>query len=387
MPSSLPDAANRLRRLEGYLQEDPSNLQLLADACDAALACGEHARAQAHAERGEQLDPSPEWTLRRAQACIARRSLPEAVVLLESLRARDAVNPVIAHDLAYVRLLQGECEATRRLLEPWMTEVNAVTDTVVLQALQVAWLRALHRLQRLDEAWQWILLQQDKRILQAAAHGAASLIAVDLGEMEAARGLADAALAADATQHEALVARASVALAQGETPLATALVGRALELHPDDGRTWSTLGYASLQAGELREARRQLECAVLGMPDHIGTWHALGWACLLLGDRDAAQAAFEQALGLDRNFAESHGAVGLAMALRGDDAGAERHLELAEKLDPLNVTGRYARALLAGEAGDAQRLQALAARLLDRPGFFGKKLREALPATVPARLA
>jgi hypothetical protein len=36
--------------------------------------------------------------------------------------------------------------------------------------------------------------------------------------------------------------------------------------------------------------------------------------------------------------------------------------------------------LLAGELADVQRLHALLHRLMDRPGFFGGKLRDALPA-------
>ncbi|HEY8360071.1 MAG TPA: hypothetical protein VIL30_21660, partial [Ramlibacter sp.] len=75
---------------------------------------------------------------------------------------------------------------------------------------------------------------------------------------------------------------------------------------------------------------------------------------------------------------------GLALALAGENDDAQVHLETARRLDAANVTGRYARALLAGEVGDADRLLALADRLLDRPGFGRAKLsdeiREAMGA-------
>jgi hypothetical protein len=50
-----------------------------------------------------------------------------------------------------------------------------------------------------------------------------------------------------------------------------------------------------------------------------------------------------------------------------------------------HVTARYVRALLAGEAGDLAQVQALARKLLDRPGFFGRKLGEAVVARTRVR--
>ena len=114
------------------------------------------------------------------------------------------------------------------------------------------------------------------------------------------------------------------------------------------------------------------------MPGHIGSWHALGWTRLLLRDLADARGAFEQALALDGSFAESHGAMGLVLALQGDAAQAGRHLAIAGRLDPRNVSGRFAEAVLRCEAADPQRLQALVARLLDRPGLFGGRLADAV---------
>jgi Flp pilus assembly protein TadD len=102
-------------------------------------------------------------------------------------------------------------------------------------------------------------------------------------------------------------------------------------------------------------------------------WDGAG---LLQQDLAGARKAFEQALALDGNFAESHGALGLLLALQGDAGRAERQLAIAARLDPSNVTGRFAQAILRGEAADAERLQALVQRLLDRPGPFGQRSAE-----------
>ncbi|HET8748664.1 MAG TPA: tetratricopeptide repeat protein [Ramlibacter sp.] len=378
-------AAGRLQRLRAYLEQDPSNAALLAEACDAAIACGAHEEAQrliASAER-LALDPA-QWLFRRARLAIARRELVAAAGLLERLQAMVGEGPVLAHDLAYVRLLQGDFEACRAGVQPWL-DVARAGGPEPLEALQVLWLRAMHRLQQLDEAVAWARAQLAAGTLQPHALGAASLIALDQEEFDAAREWADAALAVDAQQVEALVARGSVALAGGDAGRATELLQQALRCNPEDGRTWSALGMASLQAGDLPLAQSQLEEAVRRMPDHVGTWHALGWARLLQGARPDALAAFRAALAIDRNFAETHGALGLVLALSGQRDEAHHHLELADRLDPANVTGRYARALLAGEAGDRAAIERLARRLLDRGGFFGGPLGEAVLRHTRAR--
>jgi tetratricopeptide (TPR) repeat protein len=263
------------------------------------------------------------------------------------------------------------------LVQPWLQDSARSVPAEDLQALQLLWLRATHALGLVQEARAWLGQAAPAGELPPALAAAASLLAVDADDFAAAKSLADAALAALPGQPEALVARATVALAEGDAAAARDLLLPALERNAEDGRTWATLGLASLQAQELVAAQRQLERAVALMPDHVGSWHALGWTRLLRHDLAGAGQAFEQALALDRNFAESHGGVGLVLALRGEHAAARRHLALAARLDPRNVTGGYAQALLAGEASDAQRLQQLAARLLDRPGFFDASLREA----------
>lgn len=381
MTTSSPtaDATARLERLQRYLLEDPANPALLADAFETALSCGAHGQAEEWLEAAEALGGDrTQWTFRRARLAIARRDLAGAAALLEGLQRELGEHPAIVHDLAYVRMLQGDLAACRSLLQPWMecrkTDVQGPAEAAVQTALQVLWLRALHRLQLLQEAVDWAREQAESGGLHAPAKGVASLIALDLGDFAAALDWSDAALEADPRQMEALVARACVALAEGQAGDATLFLRRALEINPVDGRAWSTLGLATLQERNLPLAQSQLETAVRHLPGHVGTWHALGWTLLLQGARADALEAFDRALALDRNFAESHGAVGLLLALEGRTADAQHHLDVADRLDARNLTARYARAWLAGDARDRDSLNRLALRLLDRPGFLGGKL-------------
>lgn len=373
-------AAARLERLMQYLEEDPANPSLLAEAFDTALACGRHDVAQALtvAAFDAGLDRGS-WDSRRAHLCMAKGDLDNACDLLERLRADSGGHLAVVHDLAHVHLLRGDYAATCELLAPWLlgNADAASLGAEVRQAMQVLRLRALHRQHRLEDAWAWVLEARANAGLLPQAAGVAALLAVDRSDFTSAQRLSDEALRSDPMQMEALVAAASVALAQRDSAKAIALLEQALSVNQGDGRSHGLIGMAHLLARDLAAANRHLEKAVAKVPEHIGTWHALGWTRLLAGEQAGALQAFEQALARDRNFAESHGAVGLLLALQGRGPEALRHLERADRLDPANVTGRYARALLAGEAVP-EKLPALAQRLLDRPGFFGGKLGDAL---------
>src|SRR5205823_997246 len=124
-----------------------------------------------------------------------------------------------------------------------------------------------------------------------AAAGVASLIALDLDRLDAARSLADAALAADPAQAEALVTCASLALAARNPGEAVRLFERAQQRLRRDGRVWSGLGFAHLLAGDATAAAEALEHALQLTPEHVDIWQALGWACMLRKDHAAALGA------------------------------------------------------------------------------------------------
>ena len=64
----------RLGRLEGYLQQDPDNLNLLADAFDAAMEAGAFERAEPHLRHAQSLAPATvAWRMREAHWLMAQR--------------------------------------------------------------------------------------------------------------------------------------------------------------------------------------------------------------------------------------------------------------------------------------------------------------------------
>lgn len=366
MPAASPASA-RLQRLAGYLAQDPANAALLADACETAMACGAHEQAESYIEAAQRMSlDRGEWQFRHARLHMAKGELRAAADLLEQLRAERGEHPAFAHDLAYILLLQGDAVAAREVLQPWMEANLPPSAADAREPLQALWLRACHRSGQLPEAWAWVRQEEAAGRLGAAARGVASLIAFDLENLEAARSLADAALAADGGQLEALVARGSVALAEGDAARASQLFQRALQRHPGDGRTWSALGFASLLRQDFAAARTQLERAVEALPGDVETWQALGWSRLVQGDRDTALAAFDAALAIDASDSDSRGALALLHALLGDAVAAQQHVDAAGKTGADGAALRYARAVLSGEARDPAALEAMAREALSQ---------------------
>jgi Flp pilus assembly protein TadD len=231
-------------------------------------------------------------------------------------------------------------------------------------AIQVLFLRVLHRLAEFDFALETAQGLEQSGVLAPAAAGVASLIAIDHDELGLARQWAQRALRADPMQIEALVTRASIALDEAEGSLACEFAERALTLHPQDGRAASVLGLARLMKFEFDGARQSFERALLTLPEHIGTWIALGWTCLMSRDLEGARHAFQSAMDLDRNFSESHGGLAVVEALSGQTESARTHIKIAQALDPRDLSSQYAQALLSGEAQHPDKFLRVATRAL-----------------------
>lgn len=155
MTLSAPLPARRLDLLEKYLEEDPGNGHLLAEACEAAIVSGQALRALGQIRTAQSLALDPvAWTFLHARACIAQKDLGQAQNLLTQLLADHGAHSVLAHDLAFVRFLQDDYVTCRELLRPWLADAGQKEAMPPEQAaaLQVLWLRASHRLRLLAQS-------------------------------------------------------------------------------------------------------------------------------------------------------------------------------------------------------------------------------------------
>lgn len=368
-PSSVSESA-RLRRLQVYLQGDPHNEYLLADAFDAALDCGQLAMAEQYAVQADLIKPGdPFWTLRRAHLYIASSDFELARQALGALahtaEAVPALQDTVLHDLSFIDLLQNETEACLTRLEPRLsTACDGLESAFAVPASLVClWLRALHRQGELQQALGWL---RDWPLAEAAwpaeVAGVASLVALDAEQLDDAKRWSEQALrpfeqGAEPRSVEAWLTQACLALLNNNTAHASRCAEHALALRPDDGRVISTSAFVALQTGQLEPARQGFVRAVALLPRHIGTWHGLGWVQVLQLDLPGAQSSFESALSLDPNFADSHGALGVVAALQKTPAKAQSHLRRAMRLNPASLPAQIGNAILGGDITDVAGLQ------------------------------
>ncbi len=364
---------SRLDRLESYLRDDPANESLLAEAFAAALRCGAWDRAEFHVRHARALWPqSPAWALRETEGALARGELDAARQLLSGLQAWPGVprdfSDAVLHNLAFIDFQQSRPAACVERLAPRMEAAATPTQAGDVQtpgALDILWLRALHHAGDAGRAVQWARRREQVGMLAPEAAGVAGLAALDAEQVADAVRWSAQALGSEveAPSLEALVTRSSLALAEADAGTARAFAEAALARQPADGRARSALAFAQLLAGDVAGAVVQFHAALREMPGHIGTWHGLGWAQIVAQDLPGARASFEHALELDRNFAESHGGVAVVFALMQDETSARAHIERAARLGGGSLAGRFAEAVLRGEA-TPENFARLAERLL-----------------------
>lgn len=348
----------QLERHEAYLLADPGNAGLLARVIDLCLAEGAAQRAADHVREALARFPDDPYFLgRQGHVFLLTQQWEQAAALFEAL-LKTSVDPHLAFNLAYARQMQG------RYAEAWEALSSQVSAGEPTSAALTVAVRSLQHLGRHDEALALIgtheaRCQGDSQFLAAAA-----LVYLDTGDLTQAERLNAAASAADHPPLEALVVGGSLALARTDSAAATAQFQAALARNPEEGRSWSGLGMASLLNHDAAEAQGQMEKAVKYMPGHIGSWHVLAWCKVLRSDLAGAEADFRTALELDRNFGESHGGLAVVHAMLGRRGDAEAGIERALRLDAQGLSARYAQMLLSGETADPARFRSLALRLL-----------------------
>ena len=358
-PASDSAIEQELAKFSAFLQQDPTNPHLLAKVIDLALDAHELERAERHLQSALAVRPDDPFMLYRQGLLLSARHqwVDAAHVLARVHASHPDLNVGLA--LATAQFQQGQYAAALAALAPYeaMPDLPPHAATLLL--------RVLHHTGAMERAATVIdhylpSLEQD-----AGFAGTAALALFDLGEVERADRLAQASLAMTSKPSlEALVVCASVALARNENARARVQFEQALQLRPDDGRSWSGLGMSSMLAGDLVQATQELERAVQYMPGHIGTWHLLGWSRLFQRDLAGAKAAFGSALERDRNFGESHGAMAVVLAFEGEREAAQSAIERALRLDPQGMSARYAGMVLANQADDPVHLREVAERLL-----------------------
>lgn len=336
--------ANRLTALQGYLEQDPHNLQLMADTAAVAYEAGETGIAAAMLTRYADQSPLPA-SLQNLKGIIAlgNQDYGQAVDIFEPLLTAEPNNSALQFNLAWAKAMVGEHQAALSLLGG-----PDATPTAQVATLKV---QMLHSLGRLDEALalggQWAqTYPQDE-----ALAGALACAAVDAGDTDLAKRYAKRA----GQNHNGLSAAGLMLLREGQIDPASELFSQALEAYPFDARALLGRGLVLMTQGASQDAVACLRRGAELFSSHIGSWVALGWAYLAAGQHEQARTTFEKALMIDDTFAETHGSLAVLDVIGGQLSSARRRTEIALRLDRRCFSAALAKSLLLQADGDSQK--------------------------------
>lgn len=342
--SSSPEAQalrDRLARLQGFLEQDPDNLNLLAELADLALTLGEIPTARDAIDRAlTQKAGDPYLLLRASSIALAAGNSDESLALTEGILAQGVDDAAVRFNQAFALLSLKRFEDAKPVLialQEHAVDFPAVTGMLI---------RCHHYLGELDEAIAVAAAHLETHPDDAAVAGMLGLLYFDNDNLEQAKVWSDRAMALGGSPGiDTLLAAGGAALGYEDTDRAKSLLEQAVGVSPRNGRAWSSLGLAEMLEFDLPAARDHLFKATQYMPEHIGTWLALGWSQLLQQDVDGAEASFNAALAIDENFGETHGALAAIYATRGDWARAEASSKIARRLDPQGMSAAYTQIL------------------------------------------
>ncbi|RDI99331.1 hypothetical protein DVT68_00240 [Dyella solisilvae] len=338
---------SHVAKLRTFYRRDPHNLPLCCDFIDSLLAEGQLAEAAGVLDAlPEPLRQSAPVQWRAARYALMTGDFEHCIATLLPLVGQlPEAEVAIRHDVAFAWAAQGEIEEALRTLEPVVQSGGA--------AVALLYARVLHQQGRYEEALR-ALEGADEPSRLAEVRGLRSLLLLDMNDTAQSRAEADLALAADSSQHEALLTLGTLTLWEKNAEFSCQLFRRILADHPHSGRALLGLGESLMLLGDVPAARAQLDRAGKDMPRHIGTWHALAWCQLLEGDLAGAHYSFDRAFELDRTFGETHGGFALVHALRGERPEAQEAIKRARRLAPHGFSARYAESVLLLDDGHVE---------------------------------
>ena len=189
--------------------------------------------------------------------------------------------------------------------------------------------------------------------------------ALAAGNVELAAKMAASALAAGDVDPLILNLAAWRREEAGDFPGAHALLKRALALAPGDVLILGSIGAVLRKQGYLDEALALLDQVVTAAPRHAAAWLERGYVLDALRSDQQAITSYERALAIDPSLAPALGKLADSAARRGDITTSDDYARRAFALNPKEPSAVFALTLLAMEAKDGVRAEALLKPLLE----------------------
>jgi len=361
-------SGQRLQRLLGFIERDPKNLPLIADAASAAFDCGELETASALIDRHAALTAlPPSMQNLRGLVALAGGDFTSAVAIFERLLATGGADPALRFNLAWAKAMLEDYQAALDLLD----EATAAA----LPAAAALKVQMMHHLGRLEDALTCGEILAEIHPDDTALMGALATAAIDAENLDLAKHYASRA----GSQPAGLAAMGMLILNDNDAHAAMEMFDEALAARPDNARALLGKGLALMAEGKSGPAAGWLDKGAEIFGDHLGSWVAAGWAYFVQGDLAASRARFDKAMALDDTFAETHGALAVLDIAENQLESARGRTEVALRLDRKCFAGALAKSLLLmgeGNEAAAERVRTIA---LNTPlGESGKTIAQAM---------
>ena len=356
MTGTAADTPEMLDTLLGFLERDPANAALLADAADAALAARKPETARALLDR---LAATGAMGVRERNlaglAAMQMQRFDEAAKIFRALLDDGEDAPGLRFNFAWSAAAGKDSGEALRALDD--ATVDALPQAAMLKV------QLLHEAGKWDEAADVsraaIARHPDHQGLMAAV----SVLALDMEDT----ALAQACAVKAGAHPDALTTLGTLALGDDDTAGARALFEKALAANPSAPRAWIGRGLTRLLSGEGNAAGADIDRGAEMFGDHLGSWIAAGWAYFVAGDRTAARKRFATALEIDPTFAETQGSLAVLDILDGKVAEGRECATVALRLDRQSHSAALAQMLLAAGDGDQKRAQRIFETALTTP--------------------
>ncbi|MGK6317894.1 tetratricopeptide repeat protein [Sphingomonas sp. DT-204] len=348
--------ASELDMLLGFLDRDPENVAMLADAADAALAARKPDIATSLLDRLAALGSiGPRERNLAGLAAMQTQRFDDAAGIFRALLDEGQDAPGLRFNFAWSAAAAGDFDGALQALDD--ATVDALPQAAMLKT------QLLHQTERWEEAAAFARVAIARHPDDPGLMAAVSVLALDLEDSELAR-----ACAARAGEHpDALTTLGALALAEDDAAAARALFDRALAANRSASRAWIGRGLTKLLSGEQMAAGADIDRGAEMFGDHLGSWIAAGWAYFVAGDRTTARKRFETALEIDPAFAETQGSLAVLDVLDGRIAEARERATVALRLDRQSYSAALAQTLLAAGDGDRERARRIFETALTTP--------------------
>jgi len=155
-----------------------------------------------------------------------------------------------------------------------------------------------------------------------------------IGRLEEAAALYEKALIDHPYHYDALHLLGVTALQKNHPKRAAELIGKAIEIYPDNPHFHSNRGNALLAMNQLNEAVASYDRAIQITPDFAEALFNQGLALADLNKFDAAIASYDRAIAIKPNYAEAHCNRGTALVNLGQMHAAILSFDTAIQIHP-----------------------------------------------------